>query len=1095
MGRTAIEVLDDFEEMWVPSMRAVSLAAEIQFEVQDVRLAAECLGALYNAHLGQRRVRQEQIRVYPASVVIALSGIGALEYEAGTYWSAVWDITGVMGDANTAQEWGDVFLTALGRFGCPRFEDLPLKYVGPILLHAGVPRHCLPDLVDLIMRRSTVDGQLDGSRFVQWANAPGRDSRLAVLAKPVQAFLRDAGEFAVDWVDRLIDLVERLRDPNADLEGVRLPEWVVDEVRKHLAARGPRARALRTGRGAAKTGEGARLGLDPFGAGVHLVLPPVGEQPDGLAIWYVTLDGELQTVRSQASWPGASETAPGTTVTLARPVRSASVSLGRSGLSTEVDVVDAEDPLLIFSLDGRSMPASLPLVPEPVWVLYPTSAAPPQIEGDTASSESAPVPYGWDGWTLERIDLSGVRRLRVEAGSWRFVRGSSRARLDLCPPIVGVSTAYGSPVYATPPAVLLPATEGAVASWSLVVRRPGGSPLTSLEIATTTVLTVDVFGHVPRPLLGAYQVVVRGPLGRGLTREIEIVEDLAVGASPPWREFGPQGLVPCDVTARAKPHVLAKPHEVTLAPAESGFQLDVSDGERNEVLMVSPPHMAVQVLRTGSASGWSDGPVRLESETLNTIEAVTIKLPDHIGQGSVVLLQGQREVQSTPVSSGSGGAARLDIRRFADTIGVTGTGRLELDLLGRRIPLAVIRPRLLASGVDLDPSGLLSLRDCPDIEGLTVAVYRLYKPWQEPILAAARDLSAKPLPGLVGEGPLLVHLRVEDPWMPVAWPAWPPTESTYRCDAPLKQGTSSWEDEVAVWLSGAGAPPSSDESLGALLTIYGLNDELARNGIGVPIRLGVAQALKQTTMCQLAGAVTTTGASNRTITAALVHSGTVWANSQTQSAALPDASLWGRSATAIVLAASWALEAGSTDAREDLIHTAGSVSATILAGEDDPFACTGRFGPEAPYLASMSPHELDRLWSAANIVPAHLLDADSRATAARQLFDARSRAGCQRIAPTAHEVAAHLLRLLTDRGAYRLAEAIQARVSSAGWQSLPAMSIALALAARLAARGDVGLQAELGSLRHAWAALARCAPDLVEVDLVLAECLVLRNRK
>src|SRR5665647_391871 len=88
MGRTAIEVLDEFEEMWVPSMRAVSLAAELQFEVQDVRLAAECLGALYNAHLGQRRVRQEQIRVYPASVVIALSGIGALEYEAGTYWSA-----------------------------------------------------------------------------------------------------------------------------------------------------------------------------------------------------------------------------------------------------------------------------------------------------------------------------------------------------------------------------------------------------------------------------------------------------------------------------------------------------------------------------------------------------------------------------------------------------------------------------------------------------------------------------------------------------------------------------------------------------------------------------------------------------------------------------------------------------------------------------------------------------------------------------------------------------------------------------------------------------------------------------------------------
>jgi hypothetical protein len=106
MERTVSEVLDDFESMWAPRMRAASLAAELQFEVQDVRWAAKCLGVLYNAQLHHARARRERIRIYPASVVIALSGIGALEYEAGTYWSAVWDITGVQGDANTAQEWG-----------------------------------------------------------------------------------------------------------------------------------------------------------------------------------------------------------------------------------------------------------------------------------------------------------------------------------------------------------------------------------------------------------------------------------------------------------------------------------------------------------------------------------------------------------------------------------------------------------------------------------------------------------------------------------------------------------------------------------------------------------------------------------------------------------------------------------------------------------------------------------------------------------------------------------------------------------------------------------------------------------------------------
>jgi hypothetical protein len=136
MERTVNEVLDDFESMWAPRMRAASLAAELQFEIQDVRWAAKCLGALYNAQLHHARARQDRIRVYPASVVIALSGIGALEYDAGTYWSAVWDITGVQGDASTAQEWGAVFLTALGRFGCPRFEDLPLN--------TSVPSCCMP---------------------------------------------------------------------------------------------------------------------------------------------------------------------------------------------------------------------------------------------------------------------------------------------------------------------------------------------------------------------------------------------------------------------------------------------------------------------------------------------------------------------------------------------------------------------------------------------------------------------------------------------------------------------------------------------------------------------------------------------------------------------------------------------------------------------------------------------------------------------------------------------------------------------------------------------------------------------------------------
>jgi hypothetical protein len=59
-----------------------------------------------------------------------------------------------------------------------------------------------------------------------------------------------------------------------------------------------------------------------------------------------------------------------------------------------------------------------------------------------------------------------------------------------------------------------------------------------------------------------------------------------------------------------------------------------------------------------------------------------------------------------------------------------------------------------------------------------------------------------------------------------------------------------------------------------------------------------------------------------------------------------------------------------------------------------------------------------------------------------------------------------------------------------GWLALPAMSAALALVARLAARGDPACREYELAWRELWAGLASRAPDLVGTDLVLAEALI-----
>jgi hypothetical protein len=56
-----------------------------------------------------------------------------------------------------------------------------------------------------------------------------------------------------------------------------------------------------------------------------------------------------------------------------------------------------------------------------------------------------------------------------------------------------------------------------------------------------------------------------------------------------------------------------------------------------------------------------------------------------------------------------------------------------------------------------------------------------------------------------------------------------------------------------------------------------------------------------------------------------------------------------------------------------------------------------------------------------------------------------------------------------------------------GWLALPAMSASLALVARIAARGDEDCRSFERAWRPRWTDLARQAPELTGIDLVLAE--------
>ncbi len=226
--------------------------------------------------------------------------------------------------------------------------------------------------------------------------------------------------------------------------------------------------------------------------------------------------------------------------------------------------------------------------------------------------------------------------------------------------MAGVTTAYGSPVYCEPPLLMLPGTEGGAAAWSVIVRRPGERPLLSREIEALGSVQLDLFEGVDRPLLGPYQVLVRGPLGRGLSRQVELVEDLRVRANPPWREFSPRGLVAATIACSAAEHVALRPPQARLGADEQGLSLEVVGGGVAEVLQVVPPHMAAEVLGGAQRSRWSAGPIQLETETVGDLEAMTVRVPPELS--TVRLCRSPPLIGKSPAQSCIGRARAVELR-------------------------------------------------------------------------------------------------------------------------------------------------------------------------------------------------------------------------------------------------------------------------------------------------------------------------------------------------------------------------------------------------------------------------------------------------
>lgn len=326
--RSAQEYLSDLDLDWRRRLRLVSLVAEVLDSIpsRDCATALQLIGSRYQGMDGAGR--DKLLRRWPAVHVVTTAFVAAERYDHAGLWPHLRSF--LKRDIGQAfnDEWGGAFLHNLQRLGMPTFlaqgEEAGQRYVGRMLLHCGVPTNCLENYFRLVTERRHASPGLTTAELLSWVASRATERHLYNVDKPVERFLRYGGEFAADVTDRVFNLLDAA-SAGGDGFDVQLPERFRLKALE-LHERGEIAPV--DVNGPTKTPElQPHLVIDPFGHGVLLRLPPVGDAPDGTAVWNVGLDAGVQRVATRALWPGAHEPAPQTDVVIPNPIRLATAAL------------------------------------------------------------------------------------------------------------------------------------------------------------------------------------------------------------------------------------------------------------------------------------------------------------------------------------------------------------------------------------------------------------------------------------------------------------------------------------------------------------------------------------------------------------------------------------------------------------------------------------------------------------------------------------------------------------------------------------------------------------------------------------------------
>lgn len=840
--------------------------------------------------------------------------------------------------------------------------------------------------------------------------------------------------------------------------------------------------------------------LGPGAGSVLLTLPGEPDAGD----WQLSADGEVFAALPPY-W------------VLPGPVRRVEATDPR-GTTHVSAIVDPDDALLAFGVDGHRIPPDEPLPAAEICLLH---AGTLQTEGADPGIVELPTPYGWNGWTLSRVSLTGVTRVRAAAavpGNWLDVAAGRPLGWEGGATLPWIEGDDGAPVWHRPPALRLPrrAGEPDARLWQAEVRRRGHEEPLACQTGAPGEL-LDPWKDVPRPLLGPYEILVHRVGSRRRRRLAAfLAEGITAEPTAEWRLLAPHGgLAPARLTLGTGGPVTASERVVAFSPYEITKGLVLGDGIRQFTVEMCIPHSEVRLELGGHPLTWSIRPLDIDAADLAGESALTVRLPEQavavtpllalVVEGTNLLtLRPERRTRTRR------GDLRYSLAALADTVRDCVKAEIRLLVAGESVHVATVRTQPIAENVVPDGGGLL-LRGLSHPGELTARLYAVFAPWEQPLTATVDQSGRIPLPAAWRSlGPLIVHLKAGAP-TPTA-PGWP----HLRDRDTLVLRRSPWTSaagrgsgaRISEYLAGHGALPRDTDAIPYQWIVAARGRDLQACGARETAPAECRSALAD------AGPTALTGAADSALRSgelASVLAGSGLAALRIREVADPATvrRVWRQAPLcALLLTAPLlpylsghpAYDVGELYPEEaellgEVGQFLGDASAALLAGQADPSGAVGRFDAQTRALDQLPELQQQAVWRSARVVPRGLLDPDTRADAAWQAFRARKDLQYHATREEFSE-ALDAVSIFLDDGHPDLAQAFRGRDPGRlhgpgeAWMRVPHLSLGCALIARLAAAGDARAAGLERGLRHLWTPIASHAPDLTAVDIALAECLV-----